>query len=385
MTICAIVAEFNPLHNGHKYILDKSKEYADYTVVVMSGDYVQRGEPALFNKYIRTRMALLNGADLVIELPACYSLSSAEGFSDGAINIINSLNCVNHLLFGAECDNVETLAQISKLINHTKDTNSSIAKLIKQGMSYPEAIASSINNSSISDIINNPNNILGIEYLRALNKYDSDVIPHPVLRLDDGYNNDRLNNDNLYSSATSIRKNIFDDQNDYLNFIPVNTHSYYTDETTPFISIDDYSDVLFYKLLSERNTGYENYRFVNEELSHKILKSLKTYTNVSEFILTLKSKNITYSRISRALFNILLDIKKDDDYSSPSYIRILGFKNDSRELLGHINKVSSIPVISRFTDADNTPMSDLDLRASHLYEQISGGHINEYQISPIII
>ena len=380
--ITAIIAEFNPLHNGHRLLLEESKRLSDYTIVILSGDYVQRGEPAIFNKYTRTKMALISGADLVIELPTVYALSSAEGFSRGAIDIINSLNVCDYLLFGSEAGNIDTLNTLKDLISQIMEhENSSIKESLKNGLNYPAAISEELNklNLDFSSALT-PNNILAIEYLRALSETDSRVTPYTISRSDNGYSNEALS-DNEYTSATSIR-NALKTSESIKSYVPQSAFALYNENT---VFNDSFSQVVYYSLLSKSKANLEDYLDVSSELKDRIINNLNSFTTLSDFEELLKTKSLTRARINRALFHILLDIKKEDAYLTPSYARILGFKKSSKELLSLIKKNSSIPLISKLKDANMDRLLNIDIDAAFLYEKVSCGYLNEFQQSPIIL
>lgn len=380
--ITAIIAEFNPLHNGHRLLLEESKRLSDYTIVILSGDYVQRGEPAIFNKYTRTKMALISGADLVIELPTVYALSSAEGFSRGAIDIINSLNVCDYLLFGSEAGNLDTLNTLKDLISQIMEhENSSIKESLKSGLNYPAAISEELNklNLDFSSALT-PNNILAIEYLKALSETDSRVTPYTISRSDNGYSNEALS-DNEYTSATSIR-NALKTSESIKSYVPQSAFALYNENT---VFNDSFSQVVYYSLLSKSKANLEDYLDVSSELKDRIINNLNSFTTLSDFEELLKTKSLTRARINRALFHILLDIKKEDAYLTPSYARILGFKKSSKELLSLIKKNSSIPLISKLKDANMDRLLNIDIDAAFLYEKVSCGYLNEYQQSPIIL
>lgn len=380
--ITAIIAEFNPLHNGHRLLLEESKRLSDYTIVILSGDYVQRGEPAIFNKYTRTKMALISGADLVIELPTVYALSSAEGFSRGAIDIINSLNVCDYLLFGSEAGNIDTLNTLKDLISQIMEhENSSIKESLKSGLNYPAAISEELNklNLDFSSALT-PNNILAIEYLKALSETDSRVTPYTISRSDNGYSNEALS-DNEYTSATSIR-NALKTSESIKSYVPQSAFALYNENT---VFNDSFSQVVYYSLLSKSKANLEDYLDVSSELKDRIINNLNSFTTLSDFEELLKTKSLTRARINRALFHILLDIKKEDAYLTPSYARILGFEKSSKELLSLIKKNSSIPLISKLKDANMDRLLNIDIDAAFLYEKVSCGYLNEYQQSPIIL
>lgn len=420
--IAGIIAEYNPFHNGHKMQIKKTKELtgSEYVIVVMSGDFVQRGEPAIVNKYNRTRMALLNGADLVIELPAAYALSSAEGFAYGGVSILNKLNCVDYLSFGSESGDIDALSNIAKLLlNPGNEFNQSVLSDIKNGTSYPKALSNALEKSGITQTFSNdsasnrydlkeifsPNNILGIEYIKALLLLNSSITPVTIKREDNGYNSQTINEEYEYSSASSLRKILSEGINKpktslektdeayklCQKYIPEEVNRLLNNEK--LVSTNDFSNLIYYKLLSTfsvkdsnfTNDFLESFQDINLELCGKINKNLKDFRNVEQFIELLKSKNITYARISRVLYHILFDISESLVKSEPSYARVLGFKKDSTELLNLIKNSSKIDLITKLADAKTTPLLEKDIYISNIYEQIAGTHINEYQQSPIII
>ena len=208
----ATIAEYNPFHLGHKYHLESSRTLtgADYVIVLMSGDFVQRGMPAVFNKYIRTRMALQNGADLVIELPAVYALSSAEGFAQGGITLLEKLGIIDFFSFGSEVGDIKPLQEgANMLLNSSPSENETIQCLLKEGISYPKAIKTVFaKGRSTSCVFDEPNNILAIEYLKALQKANSSIKPVTIKRKDNGYSNNQINSEMIFNSASSIRSSI---------------------------------------------------------------------------------------------------------------------------------------------------------------------------------
>ena len=200
MKTVGIIAEFNPLHNGHKYLLDEAKRLsgADFCIVVMSGNFVQRGSPALLDKYTRTQMALLNGVDLVIELPVIYATASAEYFARGAVRLLDKLGVVDIITFGSECGNIELLKKAAtELTEETPDFKKNLQDNLKKGLSFPKARSQAIGKQGDGS---EPNNILGIEYIKALNYWDSSITPTTIERKGSGYHDEQM------ASATAIRK-----------------------------------------------------------------------------------------------------------------------------------------------------------------------------------
>lgn len=379
----AIIAEYNPFHNGHKFQIEETRKItgADFIVSIMSGDFVQRGVPAIFDKYTRTKFALENGADLVIELPVIYALSSAEGFAKGAVNILNKLNCIDYLSFGSESGDLDLLKSIANMRNNiSSEDDLRIKELLKTGLSYPSALNQVLQYDT--DIISSPNNILAIEYLRALECEASTIIPMTVKRSDNGYSNECFSSSDKNISATALRKLIFDNDITYGNYLPYELSENIIENA---VKIDDFSSVLYYKLLSEVSEGYTKYLDVDNNLSGRIVNSLKDFSSISSFIDLLKTKNYTYTRICRALFHILLNIYTDDFTCEASYARVLGFKKSAATLMHDIKGNSELSLITKLSDAPKCQMLKKDIFASSIYENINGRHRNEYRMSPIIV
>ena len=384
--ISAIIAEYNPLHKGHEFQIEETRKLTgcDYLLVIMSGDFVQRGAPAVFDKYTRTKMALLAGADLVLELPSIYALSSAQIFAKGAVSILNSLNSVNYLSFGSESGDIKALNSCAQLLLEDEDKiNLKIKEDIKKGLSYPGAREEILKRSSEStSVLNGPNNILGIEYLKAIISTGSSIKPITIKRSDNGFNDSRIDESLSFASAMSIRNSLFEGKENYLRYVPDYCHPLLKERQ---VRTDDFSDLLYYKLLCEKHLSFDSYLDVNEEISHKIIKYLPSYTGFTPFIETLKSKNLTYARISRALFHILLNIKYDDiNYHLP-YVRILGFKKSAEALLHTLKNNSSIDLVTKLADANKYEALLKDTYCADIYDRISGQKINEMRRSPIIL
>lgn len=372
MKIVGIIAEFNPFHNGHRRIFEKARESgADHIVVVMSGDYVQRGLPAITDKFTRCAYALDQGADLVLELPIYYSLGSAEFFAGGAISVLNHLGCVDTLLFGSEYEDISTTMEVAKiLLEEPVEYTSQLKKASKEGLSYPAARQKALTSvlpslSDKSDLIVSPNNILGIEYTKALLRSGSTIKPMTISRSDNGYSSTVLPSEGSFASATSIReilfqKNSAESKEILAPFLPEsvlkNLVNYNEITGYSYGSSNAFSDLLKYKLMLERYEGYGQYWDINEDLSAKIANHLNDYTGFKEFALSLKSKDITYTRLCRSLMHILFNMTDDkvasyqqDNYTT--YLRVLGLKRASSGLLKNINSNSDKPLIQNLRKA----------------------------------
>ncbi len=366
MKTVGIIAEYNPFHNGHAYQLAKAKELtgADYCIVVMSGDFVQRGAPAIVDKYMRAEAALTNGADLVLELPVYYALGSAEYFASGAVALLDKLGVTDTLCFGSECGNINLLTEFAVRLLGEDDTFKRVLdRQLRSGLSYPnarnaalEACAPHLN--AHMGILMSSNNILGIEYCKALHRRGSSIQPYTVRRAGSSYHDASL--DNAYSSALAIRESIraTDSLSDVKSLVPQTAYELFRSAygaTCPVFA-DDASAILHYQLLSEQAAGYTGHPDIDASLSDRIVNNLPSYRSFTDFCELLKTKNRTYTRIARSLMHILLQLEKVDlaIYQSEDYIyyaRMLGFRKDAEPLLSEIKRRSSIPLLSKLSDA----------------------------------
>jgi len=408
MKTVGIIAEFNPFHNGHKYLIENAKKNtgSDYVVVVMSGSFVQRGEPAFMYKYDRIKAALNCGADLVLELPFHYSTATAETFAFGGVSLLNGLNTIDFLAFGSECGQIEMLTKASNaLLCPTDEYQSLLQSYLEEGLSYPAARSKAL--FEFKDILDCPNNILGIEYLKAITKLSSKIIPFTILRNDSGYNNDNLSCTS-FSSAKAIRKALFECENidsfdEIRKFIPEEAMSNMLDtyHISYPISLDDMSEQFFITLLRSTPEEISALMDMNRDIANRIFKNINDFTSISEFITKLKTKELTYSRLSRAILHILLntkDITRDskNELIPCKYSRILGFKQSSRPLLHEIVGNSSIPLINKAADANKIlngttlEMFNATINADRIYDYLIYKKYGTHQkdgclISPIII
>lgn len=392
MKVTGIIAEYNPFHNGHKYQIEQARKLtgADYIIVVMSGNFTQRGEPALLDKYVRTKMALENGADLVIELPACYACSSAEYFSLGAITLLHKLNIVDCICFGSECGKIDTLASIAKIFAFEPQAYQQVLKShLRDGDSFPVARSKALayvmpEFIEEREVISSPNNILGIEYIKTLLRLDSPIVPYTNQRIGSNYHDYRLSA--AYSSAIAIRQaiNLSCQVDAVKSQMPDSCYSIMNDallENTPIFA-DDFSNILKYRLLLDEYRGYTRFADISNDLSNKIQKVLYSADSFNDFCRKLKTKNFTYSRISRCLTHILLDIRKEhiSEYLEEGaifYARILGFKKDASKLLTLLSTHAAVPLITKVSVSRNLldgialHQFERDIAISHIYESVS--------------
>lgn len=413
MKTVGIIAEYNPLHNGHAYHIKKAKELtgADYCVVVMSGDFVQRGAPAMMDKYLRAECALRNGADMVLELPVCYSLGSAEYFARGAVLLLDKLGVVDSLCFGSECGEIDVLMGFAgELLHESSIFKKTLDRELRLGHSYPQARntaleASAPHLTAYIPVLTTPNNILGIEYCKALLAAESKIVPCTLKRAGASYHDNSLENN--FCSALAIRESLrhAGASDGLTKQIPAASQDLLENaylKSFPIFS-DDLSLLVQYCLLSGKNRGFTDYFDIDKDLSDRILKLLPQYRDFRSFCDLLKTKNRTYARISRSLLHILLDIRQEDLalYAKEGYVfyaRMLGFRENAAPLLTAIKKKADVPVLSKLADAEKKlaptalSMLEKDIYASHIYQSIvrnkfpegnSLPEINEYK-NPII-
>ena len=385
--VLGIIAEYNPFHNGHLYHLLKSKEEAkaDYTIAVIGGNFTQRGESSLFDKWTKAEMAVANGIDLVIELPTIYSTSSAENFADGAVKILNSLKIVDTLSFGTEAKDLNKLNIIANVLySEPKEFKTILDEKLKKGISFPkareEAIVEYLNDNSYSALISSPNNILAIEYLKALKKYKSKIKPFSIKRKDAGHLS--LDYTGEVTSATAIRKLV--KENDLKRIKKFLTPSSYTilmEEINKghFVSdISLFENIIIYNLRNMSLEEIANLPDVSEGLENLIKKAANSCNTIDEFINIVSSKRYTETRIRRILLYCLLKITKKDIALSKKctpYVRVLGFNSNGKKLISQISKANPklniITSVKKFTDVNtNKTLSNMlnkDIYATNVY------------------
>ena len=401
MSVVGLITEYNPFHKGHEYHIEKAKALtgASDALVVMSGNYVQRGTPAFLDKYSRTSIALNHGADLVLELPLPFSCSSAEYFALSAVTILHKTGIVDYICFGAETEYLNILEKLAKtLIDAKNDDNHHLNKLIKEhlktGVNYASArslaICTYFNDSTIDDIINKPNNILAIEYLKALIILDSNIKPVLLKRTNAAYHHDE-SNDYMYS-ASSVRNSIED--NDTLSALWDFDETYKECYNVNYpIKENDFNSILAEKLIFNihNNIDLSIYNNIDSQLANRIINVFKdnSYKGWNDFAMNIKNKNITYTAICRGLLSILLNIKQCDfneylDNDICNFVRILGFKASASTLLNQIKNYGKITTFGQLSELnDNESISTTDLKlinqaiyADELYNSITALKFN---------
>ncbi len=416
MKIAGIVAEYNPFHNGHAYQIQKARSITgcDSLIVAMSGDFVQRGTPAVIDKELRTISALHSGADMVLQIPVPYSTASAEAFAFGSISLLVASG-IDVLVFGCETPSIPLLQKLATLYIEEPDTyKKTLQAYLKDGLSFPTArcqatiehFSSSFaegcdcSKEELEQFLKQPNNILAIEYLKALKRLEKSHKLHkpvelcPIQRIGTDYHS--LSTSENICSATALRdlfaKNTLNGWQSYVPTHDVALLQSYFEHHTP-VTENDFSNELNYCILSQKAHGFSDYADGNEELSNRILNQLSTYTSFSDFCKTLQTKDITYARVSRFLLHIILNITESDmcllKESPVPYIRILGFKKCRTDLLSYVSSLQLAPLLSNvkkaqsLLDDDALSLLKKDLFARELYLTKVAGK-NDY-IFPVML
>lgn len=406
MNHIGIITEYNPFHNGHYYQIKKIKEiFPDKKIIVMmSGNYVQRGEPAIYSKSIRAHTALIGGVDVVFELPVPFSYSSSEHFAYTGVLALAKTGVIDTLCFGAENDDIELLNKIADVfINEPENYKTELKNNLRNGVSFPKARALALDKcfpgNNYSDIINKPNNILAIEYLKAIKKYNLPIKPYIIKRIGDDYNNTSLISN--FGSATAIRKSIYDsnianksnEKNKHFSaikdYFPADIYNYLcSDMFSKPIFLDDFLPYIQYKLLYEKH-NLTSFHEITKHLSNSINSISCFPDNIDELIDILCGKHITTARLKRNILNIILNkqellVNNAINNGFVSYIQLLGFKKNSSHIIKEIQNISDVPIINKVSLANEylcgvaKETFDHQIFIDNLYRQI---FYNKYHLT----
>ena len=399
MKAVGLVTEYNPFHNGHLYHLNKAMELtgADISVAVMSGDFVQRGELAVLDKYTRASMALNSGVNLVVELPVNYAVSSAESFAAGALKVLDYVKA-DSIAFGSESGDIERLSKLAHILCDNEDTlYKEISKYTANGISYAAArqkVVEKLTDKDTAALLTSSNNILAVEYLKAIIKNNYAIKPYTVQRQGDSYNDTDIRSE--YASATALRENLKADN--ISEYIPVKAGLILSSNTN-YIYPDDITEALFTRLLDiffasnyDKNVFIEivmQYPDVSKEIAGRLYKSAMdmitrtvpqgaeskdngvfSFGSLCEHI---KTKEVPLSRIKRALVRITLGLDKKhmEKYANEPYIRVLGFDKKGQEYLSYIRKTVEVPLITKTADYKEILLDDI--HAANIYNMIVAG------------
>lgn len=386
--VLGIIAEYNPFHNGHLYQIEEAKKQtgADYVVAVISGNFAQRGDTSLVNKWVKTEMAINNGVDLVIELPTVYSISSAENFAEGAIKILDSLKVVDTLCFGTETGDFAALNNIANvLFNEPKEYVSLLNHELGKGVSYPKARENALmmylnDIKRYANILSGPNNILAIEYLKAIKRLKSDLKPFSIQRKKVYYNDEKIVDE--FASSTAIRKLVAREQFDEIRKVmPTSSYMILKEEIKRgnyVLDISKFEKEILYNLRKMTVKEIAELQDVAEGLEFAIKNAANSCNNIMDLINIIKSKRYTQTRIQRILLYALLGITKKDMQNAKKitpYTRILGFNRKGRELLSEIantnRKINIITSVKKFEDVNgNKTLAEMlqkDIFATNVY------------------
>ena len=386
--VLGIIAEYNPFHNGHLYHLQKSLQVtgSSYSVAIVSGNFTQRGSTSLVDKWTKAEIALKNGIDLVLELPLFYSISSAENFAEGAIKILDSLKVVDYISFGSESGDISTLNMIADILyKEPKAYKNILSHELSKGLSFPKARENALlmylnDIRKFSNVLSSPNNILGIEYLKALKKYKSNIIPVTIERYNSNYHDTSYRGN--VASATAIRNIVKNNGWDILRkVVPENTFSILLENikvghVVPDLSV--FEKQIIYNLRKMSIQEIAQLPDVSEGLENAIKNAANSCNSVVEFLNIIKSKRYTNTRLQRILVYALLGItKKDIDLSKKAipYIRVLGFNNKGKYLISEVAranpKLEIITSVKKYMDTSNNKnsryMLEKDIWATNVY------------------
>ena len=398
MTIAAIIAEYNPFHNGHDYMIKKLKEEtgADYVIAVMSGDFTQRGIPGIADKHTRAKMAVSCGVDAVFELPVRFATASAELFATGSVALLNALSCIDYLAFGSECGNLSDFAKASELLSdEPEEFKEHIQKNLRNGLSYPKAFAQALKDSgktsSVSaDLLEHPNNLLGVEYMKALKKLASVIKPHTITRTGTGYHDAHTSfskdSGTLIASASAIRSALTSKTGTIAlaqPLLPTDAYRVFAESygVTAPVTLDDFSLLLSTRIAAETKESLADFFDIPKELADRIYSFRDEFMTFTDLISAIKHKQFTYARINRALLHILLGLK--ENAASPDtaallvpYARLLAMKKSASPLMKEMKEHSQIPVITKPADARKVLTENAlamfleDVAAADLYNRI---------------
>lgn len=369
-----IICEYNPFHNGHLYHIKKVKKLypSDNIILVMSGNFTQRGDISIIEKFDKAFLALEYGVDLVVELPFSFATQSADIFAKGALQILNHLKC-DKLIFGSESNDVNKLIELATIQLNDNNYELEVKKELEKGLNYPTAMSNALKALSFNTV-NSPNDLLGLSYIKEIIKNNYNIEPITIRRTNDYHD---INTNDEISSATSIRKAILEKKEiDF--FIPP--------KVIDFINLNDLSDnsfnLLKYKIISD-GVSISKYCTVDEGIENRILNNIINCNSLDELVLKTKSKRYTYSKLKRMFLHILCSFKKEENNLNVSYIRVLGFNENGKSILNNVKKEISIPIITNISK-DNIDLLKQDLKCDTIYNLITNRNENLYNKKPII-
>jgi predicted nucleotidyltransferase len=379
MKAVGVIVEYNPFHNGHAYHLQAAKEtaHADLAVAVMSGNFLQRGEPALVSKWYRTKMALLSGVDIVLELPYQFATQKAETFANGAVSVLDAIGC-HSLCFGSESGDISTFQQTVDYMDLHKDCLDKKIKMnIKTGVSFPKALSLSFQSMSSTEnllSLDKPNNILGFHYVKALKRQKSSIVPFTIKRKNADYHDEHFATETI-ASATSIRKALFtstENNSSIEQYVPDTTSTLlkeYINEYGNFHEWENYWSFLRFRLLNSSPEELREIYEVEEGIENRLIAAALESSNFKKFMEKVKTKRYTWTRLQRICVHILTNTKKVEmsgTLEKASYLRLLGMTKRGKEYLNKTKSQFNLPLISKLSAYKENDIS-LDIKASRVY------------------
>ena len=379
MKVAGIIVEYNPLHNGHVHHINETRRLSncDYLICVMSGNFTQRGEPALIDKFARTKMALENGVDLVIELPFVFTVQNADIFAYTSVCILNHLQ-VDEIYFGSETGDIEELVSLGNVLV-SEEYNQLVKVYSKEGNSYPTSSDLAMKELYPTKSFDLPNNILGIQYILSGKKLKSNITFKTIKRIESDYF-DEINKDKTIQSATAIRKSLLNSE-DISSYVPISVNQALTSSKT--VTYEDFYSELSYIIKSSTKEDLKAIFNINEGFENRVLK-MQDFDTVQALINKLLTRRYTNSKVKRSLAHILCNTKKEliNSFEIP-YIRILGMNQIGKEYLNTIKKELTIPLISKVKDGIH-PYLDMELRVSKVYSIASDKDTFKEEFKPLI-
>lgn len=390
MKVAGIIAEYNPFHNGHALLAYKAREAgATHVVAVMSGNFVQRGEPALMHHTVRTRAALECGVDLVLQLPSVYAVSSAQSFARAGVEILDGTGIVDWLVFGSECGDTNKITETAKLI-YSDEIKPYISDELDKGITFAAARENALRkiNSVCADVIQSPNNILGVEYVAALDRINSKIKPVTFARVGAEHDSTQSNGD--IASASMVREYI-KSRREFADFVPENAQNLYWN--SPISDIKLVENAILYKMKTTTAEALSFAPDVSEGIENRIINAAKEAKTLYELYSFAKTKRYTHARIRRIILNHFLCVTAEDTAISPPYIRITGFNENGAELIRMLRKAAKLPVITKASDVANAgenaqKIFSLECTASDIFSlclPAGSGYQAEKSVKPIIL
>ncbi len=391
MKICGVITEYNPFHLGHQFQIDEIKKRfeVDYIIVVMSGNFVQRGEPAIFDQFTRTKLALIGGADVVIQLPTFYSTASAENFAYGAVSLLNQLGIIDILCFGSESGEINQIKDIAKFLsNEPANFKNALKSELKKGFSYPKARSLALNatyhHNPLDDLLKGSNNILGIEYLKALYTLKSHITPTTIQRVGASYLSESFNE--VLPSASAIRKHFYEKSSapppisELTSAMPIEVVEALISHDYSPIYMDDIFQIIKYQLEIKCEYEINDIYDFNIQLFKRLKNSLDKASNYKDFLNIVTTKNYTKTTIQRSIMHMFLNIKTSDlnylNSHGHQYVRILGFKKSSKEVLHKLKNTCELPLVTNVKDHYKllTPygkyLLETEIKYTNIYNQL---------------